>query len=93
VFFQKLLRIETNIAGVSAVAAKVKAVVREAKSVQVKGETTVEAASFVGGGIGYDWLCIGFELGLFRRGRRGNWVCLALFWVCIGFVFLYIVHS
>ena len=67
VFFQKLLRIETNIAGVSAVAAKVKAVVGEAKNGQVKGETTVEAARFEGGGIGFDWVCIGFVLGLFSH--------------------------
>jgi len=33
----------------AAVAAKVKAVVREAKSGQLKGETTVEAAKFGGG--------------------------------------------
>jgi len=40
-------------------------------------------ARFGGREIGFDWLCIGFVLGLIGF----DWVCIGFDWVCIGFVF------
>jgi hypothetical protein len=41
-----------------------------------------EAAGPEADKIGFDWVCIGFELGLFRRWGQANWLCLALYWLC-----------